>query len=119
MTACHRTGEDRIPPNTDRTGWSYQRPQDIVSSLCGKLEPTSYSTSSSSSLCSVPGEKLQTLFLHSLPTKEPEPFREVDSMSEARDVGVQVYTELLLWVAEGQVDLKAVLVWARPVFSAG
>lgn len=34
-------------------------------------------------------------------------------------VVIQVHPELLLWVAEDQVDLKAVLVWARPISSAG
>lgn len=32
---------------------------------------------------------------------------------------VQVHTEPLLWVAEGQVDLRAVLVWALLISSAG
>jgi len=32
---------------------------------------------------------------------------------------VRVHAELLPWGAEGQVDLKAVLVWSHPISSAG
>lgn len=117
VTTCHGTvweGQNSMK-HTIRTGWSYQQPQGIISSLHGKLEPTSYPqtpSTSFSSLCSLPSENLQTLFLHTLPMqRNQDPSGNLTAALRPEMLVVRVLLTCCGWVAEGQVELKAPLVW--------
>ena len=113
VTACNGKGLDRLelPAATRR--------RFLFACETGIYFIPSDSTSSSS-LCSFPSEKLQTLFFHTLPMQRSQgPSGKLTAGLRPEMLVIQVHVDLLLWVAEGQVDLKAVLVWARPILSAG
>lgn len=116
-----RGGQDSAK-HTDGTGWSYQHPQGIISSLYGKLEPTSYSQTPllPPPLTSSPVRNGRSSSLHTLPMQRSQGHSgNLTASLRPEMLVVQVHAELLLQVAEGWVDLRAVPVWACPISSEG